>query len=281
MSSHSDHPHTLQSDCATPTRTHAPCKIIDSGKITQSHQKERGKMRSQRESHRHAICATTIDILTDDVLLEVFDLVRSSSAAYKDRFYPVWEWYPLVHVCSRWREIIFASPLRLDLQLHCTHGTPVKKGLGCWPPTFPIAIDYGYCTGTSLSPDDEDNMFAALEQHKRVRLLRLSITTAVLEKMVTLIQVSFPELRHLTISSRGLDIPILTDGFLGGSAPSLREISLSGIPFPALPTLLSSASGLVELVLVDIPQTADFPPAACVACLADLPRLERLSFFFF
>ncbi|KAH9030274.1 hypothetical protein EDB83DRAFT_2526040 [Lactarius deliciosus] len=222
----------------------------------------------------------TINILNDDVLLEVFDLVRSSSAAYEDRFYPVWEWYPLVHVCSRWREIIFASPLRLDLQLHCTHGTPVKKGLGYWPPTLPIAIDYGYYSGPNLSPDDEDNMFAALEQRERVRLLRLSITTAVLEKVVTLMQVSFPELRHLTISSEGLNIPILTDGFLGGSAPSLREISLTDIPFPAFPTLLSSASGLVELVLVDIHETTDFPPAACAACLADLPRLERLSIDF-
>ncbi|KAH9968522.1 hypothetical protein BGW80DRAFT_1337992, partial [Lactifluus volemus] len=36
-----------------------------------------------------------------------------------------WKWHRLVHVCRRWRHIIFDSPRSLDLQLFCTYGTPV------------------------------------------------------------------------------------------------------------------------------------------------------------
>ncbi|KAH9057713.1 hypothetical protein EDB87DRAFT_1685875 [Lactarius vividus] len=232
------------------------------------------------ESDGHAICVTTIDTLTDDALLEIFDLIRSFRADFQVRLSPVWNWRPLVRVCRRWRQIVFTSPLRLDLQLLCTHGKPVIKDLGYWPSTFPIAINYGYNTTEDLTPDDEDNIIAALEQRDRVRHLRFSVTNALLEKMVTLTREPFPELRHLAISSRGLNVPVLPDDFLGGSAPSLREIWLHGIPFPALPTLLSSASSLVELLLVDIPETGHISSAAFAACLAVLPKLAYLSIGF-
>ncbi|KAH9011544.1 hypothetical protein EDB83DRAFT_2680691 [Lactarius deliciosus] len=272
MNSHSDHPHTLQSDCAPPTRTHPPCENIDSGKITQSHQKERGKIGAQ--------CATTIDTLTDNVLLAIFGLIGCSRTSFEDHFYPVWNWHTLVHICHRWREIIFASPLRLDLQLFCTNGTPVRKNLGCWPSTFPIAIAYGYYNHNvkSFTSDAEDNIIAALEQRNRVRFLRLTVTDAVWEKVVTLMQVPFPELRSFTISSE--DRPTLPDDLLGGSAPSLREISFNGIRLPAFPTFLSSASNLVKLTLEYIPQTGCISSTALVACLAVFPSLEYLSIGF-
>ncbi|KAH9038005.1 hypothetical protein EDB83DRAFT_2524583 [Lactarius deliciosus] len=227
------------------------------------------------------MCSTTrtIDTLTDDVLLEIFDLIRP---VYGGRFFPVWKWHRLVCVCRRWREIILASPLRLDLRLLCTHGTPVEKDLGCWPPTFPIAIDYGYRKEKNLTSEDEDNVFAALEQRERVRHLALSVTDrALLEEMVTLMQEPFPELRVLAISSQSQYMRVLPDDFLGGSAPRLQEIWLSGIPFPALPTLLASASNLVGLLLDDIPRTShSISPAAFAACLAVLPRLKLLSIEF-
>ncbi|KAH9011539.1 hypothetical protein EDB83DRAFT_372721 [Lactarius deliciosus] len=244
---------------------------------------------SQCDSHEQAICTTTIDTLTDNVLLDIFDFIRCSEPADEVGFYPIWKWRPLVRICHRWREIIFASPLRLDLQLLCTHRKPVMKYLSCWPPTFPVAVDYGYNSGKNLTLDDEDNMFTTLELREireRMRLLRLSITDGVLAEVITLMREPFPELKHLSISSHlgrdtlGQDAPVLPDDFLGGSAPSLREISFSGIPFPALLTLLSSACDLVKLILVRIPKTGYFPPAAFAACLAVLPRLEHLSIGF-
>ncbi|KAH9161028.1 hypothetical protein EDB89DRAFT_2080999 [Lactarius sanguifluus] len=170
-----------------------------------------------------------------------------------------------------------APTVRLDLQLLCTHGTPVRKNLGCWPPTLPIVIGHGHNSMKDLLPEDEDNIFAALEQRDRVRHINLWVTYTILDNMVTLMQEPFPELRRLAISSRCQNMPILPDDFLCGSAPCLREISFCGIPFPALPTLLSSASDLVELILVDIPQTGHISSTAFPACLAVLPSLEHLS----
>jgi len=52
---------------------------------------------------------------------------------------------------------------------------------------------------------------------------------------------------------------------------------LTGIPFPALNSFLSSTSDLIDLRLEDIPQDGYISPEAMVTCLAMLPRLK--SFF--
>ncbi|KAH9171722.1 hypothetical protein EDB89DRAFT_2175986 [Lactarius sanguifluus] len=71
--------------------------------------------------------------------------------------------------------------------------------------------------------------------------------------------------------------PVLPANFLGGSAPCLQEITLSGIPYPALPVLLLSTSDLVKLNLRNIPPTGYISPEAMVASLATLPRLDYFS----
>jgi len=83
-------------------------------------------------------------------------------------------------------------------------------------------------------------------------------------------------LTYLDISSRDEEAPVLPAEFLGGSAPRLQEIILSGIPYSALPTLLFSTSDLVKLDLFDIPPTGYISPEAMVTSLAGLPRLENL-----
>jgi hypothetical protein len=37
-----------------------------------------------------------------------------------------------VHVCRRWRNVVFGSPRRLNLQLFCSPGTP-RDVLDVWP----------------------------------------------------------------------------------------------------------------------------------------------------
>ncbi len=207
-------------------------------------------------------------MLPDNVLLEIFDLYRSNHD-YASR--TVWRWHLLVHVCQRWRQIVFTSPHRLNLQILCTHGTPVRKNLGIWP-AFPIVIDYCY-SGSGITPHDEDNVIAALEHRNHVCYVRLDITGLQLGEMATVMQEPFPVLTRLFIGSDDENAPVLPDGFLGGSAPRLQEIALSGIPYPTLPTLLLSASDLVELSLHKIPSTGYISPEAMVACLAALPRL--------
>ena len=83
----------------------------------------------------------SIHMFPDSVLLEIFDLCRTHRKShYSKKPAPIFEWR-LAHVCQRWRYLILALPSRLDLELHCSAGMPVRKGLGCWP-AFPIIVEY-------------------------------------------------------------------------------------------------------------------------------------------
>ena len=53
--------------------------------------------------------ASTVDILSDEVLLEIFGSINQAVPFLRPATHPVWEWHRLVHVCRRWRQIIFAS----------------------------------------------------------------------------------------------------------------------------------------------------------------------------
>ena len=220
----------------------------------------------------------TISTLPDEILLEIFDFCRTESVSGWILVRPVLEWHRLAHVCRRWRQIIFSSPRRLDLQLICTYRTPVRKNLRRWP-AFPINIDYstsGNLDSKSLAPYDKSNVIAALGHPDRVRRVRLSVTKLQLKKIATVMQRPFPALTHLWLSSKDSHVPILNTPFLGGSAPCLEEICISGIPFPSLPTLLLSTHDLVVLRLFDIPYNGGIPPETIVARLAALTKLETL-----
>ncbi|KAI9435996.1 hypothetical protein H4582DRAFT_2100070 [Lactarius indigo] len=240
-------------------------------KIAQGRSKKREDLRAQY--HRNE---TTIAALTDNALVEIFDFCRKDHNRYPSGL--VWKWHSLVHVCQRWRQIIFASPRRLNLQILCTDGTPVRKDLGIWP-AIPIVMQYGHYR-SSMAPNDEDNAIAALEHPDRVCRVKLYVTGSQLGKIVTVMQEPFTKLARLSISSEDGNVPVLPEGFLGRSAPCLQEIELYGVPFPSLPTLLLSASDLVELKLRNSPQTGYISPEAMVACLAALPRLEILHIGF-
>jgi F-box-like len=81
----------------------------------------------------------TIGSLPDDVLLEVFDFDQVAIDKDEDE-YP-WSWKKLVHVCRRWRYIIFESPIRLNLRLFLKKKSPVRKLLDVWP-AFPLVISF-------------------------------------------------------------------------------------------------------------------------------------------
>ncbi|KAH8996952.1 hypothetical protein EDB86DRAFT_953972 [Lactarius hatsudake] len=78
----------------------------------------------------------TIDVLPDNVCLEIFDFCLRGSTKFKAEVIErTRKWRILVHVCQRWRRVIFASPCRLDLHLSCSYGIPVRPNLGCWMKT--------------------------------------------------------------------------------------------------------------------------------------------------
>jgi len=92
--------------------------------------------------------------------------------------------------------------------------------------------------------------------------------------MATVMQEPFPVLTHIAIRSKVGNVVVLPAKFLGGSAPCLQEVYLCGVPFPTLPTLLLSASDLIELDLRSIPPTGYISPEAMVVALAAMPRLK-------
>ena len=225
--------------------------------------------------------ATAIDILPDDTLLQIFDFCRVGHNPREFPYHAVWQWQRLIHVCRRWRQIIFSSPRRLEIYLLCKHGTPVRKNLDLWP-AFPIIIDYSNYSLSirNISSDDDDNIITALEHPDRVRWIMLPVTSSLLGKVVTVAQEPFPTLTQLWLTSKDGSVSVLPSEFLGGSAPRLRMILLEGIPFPTLPTLLSSASDLVLLSLHCIPPTGYISPDVMVASLTALTRLNFLSIGF-
>ena len=107
------------------------------------------------------------------------------------------------------------------------------------------------------------------------------MTNSQLGKVVAAMQEPFPVLTHLELRA-SMDEPdvLVLPRFLGGSAPCLQQVHLSGIPFPELPTLLLLSCDLVSLQLESIPPTGYISPEAMVAGLAVLTRLKTFRIRF-
>ena len=220
-------------------------------------------------------------MLPEDVLLEVFDSYRQVSQDPGDR---PWKWYTLIQVCQKWRNIVLGSPRRLDLWLLWTYRTPVRMTLDYWPS---LSIVISYCASLEFrppSPEDEDNVIAALEHHNRLRGIQLAVTSSLLGKITKLMQASFPKLTSLSLwldkGRSNCTAPSLPHQFLGGYAPLLRDLSLIGIPFPGLPGLLSTTGSLTSLRLLEIPDTGYITPHAMATCLSTLTNLAVLCLEF-
>ena len=235
-------------------------------------------------------------MLPDDVLLQIFN-----SHGYYDIFADERQkvWQTLVHVCRRWRCIVFGSPRRLNLQLVCTPRTPasLRDMLNVWP-ALPLIMsgEGGYATG------GVDDIVAVLERNDHVCEIGLTnIPYSDLEILLATLQQPFPELTRLLLywademeywddemeywddETEHWDDEtefIVPDSFLGGSAPRLQSIQLGLVPFPGLPKLLLSATHLVDLQLDDIPHSGYFPPEAMVTALSASTSLDSLSLQF-
>jgi hypothetical protein len=225
----------------------------------------------------------TIEVLPDDVLLEIFDRFVTVDLP-EDYSYPVSEepevyedaWHTLIHVCQRWRSIVFASSRRIHLVLYCTNRRPVKKMLNVWP-ALPILM-YAY-SDTSLV-QGFTNLLATLKQHDRVYKVNIRGILNSLLKQFRAMKKPFPMMTELKLRSYDKSAPVLPDSFLGGSAPRLQELFLRGIPFPALPKLFSSTHNLFSLQLWDIPHSGYISPETMVASLSALTSLDLLELSF-
>ena len=215
--------------------------------------------------------AIRMDVLPDDILLEIFYFYTNEYSIVLGRKGNEETWQSLVHVCRRWRNLVFRSPRRLRLRLYCTPETPAKDILDVWP-ALPLIIDN---FSMALKPVT-DNVIAALGQKHRICKVNLFYLAGwQLEKVLALMQVPFPELTDLRLSSYDKPI-VIPDSFLGGSATRLQSLELFGIPFPGLPNLILSATHLVYLDLTDIPHAGYISPEAIVALLSVLSSLRTL-----
>ena len=209
----------------------------------------------------------TIEDLTDDTLLHIFHHYLDSDAAPRI-------WPTLVWVCRRWRQIVFASPLGLNLRLCCRHGTPVSKSLNFWP-ALPVIVEYGGVSNLDPpSPEDDDNIIAALKQSGRVSSISLTVTSSLLEKLSTISE-PLSELEELVLLSQDNVQRTFPSAFLWG--PRLRTFHSTGIAFPSLPLLLLPCQDLVDLQLHGIPISGYFSPEAFTNTLSGTPQLRSLT----
>ena len=126
-----------------------------------------------------------------------------------------------------------------------------------------------------------DNINAVLEHRDRVRGIDIEdFQNSIVEMVLPAMQQPFPELTFLLLWAKYRAVSIVPDSLLGGSAPRLEVLALSGIPFPGLPKLLLSATHLVDLSLFQIPHSGYISPDTMVTILSPLSSLKSLTLGF-
>ena len=230
---------------------------------------------------RPGVGHVTIDQLPDDALLEIFNNYVDSWSARTRR------WHTLVHVCRRWRYVVFASPRCLGLLLEYTGKTPITEMLDVWAVLPLVIARWIWHNNQQKRTSCASNVVAALdsEHHKRICEIDLwSIPNAFWERFAGAMQKPFPKLTYLDLRlNEGDEVSVLSDSFLGGSAPHLQVLRLKCVPFAAISIqkLLLSAKDLVDLQLINIPNSGYVSPQVMATCLSAASRLEilRLEFY--
>jgi hypothetical protein len=219
---------------------------------------------------------TPIDNLDDDSLLQIFSFYRLED---EDDWYFRLGWLKLVHVCPRWRKLIYNSWAHLDMCLLLTNDSPSMDTLSHLPP-LPLVIRYSDRTRT-ITRKDEGIMYLGLQQHDRVRRVDLQAPSSKLRMWLEPMNKLFPMLGDLFLSSTTMDseemsqvLPELLQ------APNLRHLSLHGIGLSKGLSLPSSTTALSTLSLTHIQESCYFPPGLLVTHLQVLPHLEALSIGF-
>ena len=235
---------------------------------------------------------TSIDILDDDSLLNIFYLSRPLLLD-KDEENPArileggnWDrerwWYKFAQVCRRWRYLVLASASHLGISLVCTRGTPVEKVLATHSVPLPLIIDH-LCKDRDITSEDKKGIMLALRhRHRdRVRRIRLRFPFTTLRKLIVALDGEFPKLEYLHIgpsSTHDSGLKFL-DTF---RVPHLRHLILRGFALPISSQFFTTSvnSDLVTLSLQDIHQSAYFHPNYLLQRLVDMSQLETLGITF-
>jgi hypothetical protein len=206
---------------------------------------------------------------SDEVLLNIFRYYVDTSPRF---------WPRLVHVCRKWRRIVFSSHQALQLRLFCTHGTPVLKTLECWP-ALPIVVEYGWSPAldTPAPAADDDDVMAALRHCHRVTSIDLSVTSSLRDRF-SAIKEPFSELEDLVLEFQGGLWMTLPSVFRWG--PRLHRLHLTRIAIPELTQLLTSSRNLVDIQLHEIPAIGYSLLSSFRSALCEMTQLQSLSLQF-
>ena len=249
-------------------------KKAESVQVSTNHHRLRPRRLLSRGGTDQLYPRVTIDKLLDEILLDIFEFYMASpfpSPSHKEDL-----WHTLVHVCRRWRYVVFGSPRRLDLRLLCVNRR-LTKTLDIWP-ELPIVIHVNEDEFRQL-PRVSD-VISVLKHHNRVcKIFMGDVSNSFLEE-VAMANEPFPALIDFNLESLKEDPPTLPDSFLGGSVPSLRSFTLRGIPFPALGKLLLTTRDLVNLTLGFNPPSESILPDAMVDILSALTKLKTFHLGF-
>ncbi|KAH9023739.1 hypothetical protein EDB85DRAFT_304680 [Lactarius pseudohatsudake] len=228
---------------------------------------------SEQPGYHVLYTAHAIDMLNDDVLLGIFSYYRSDNEI---NWNTQLVWRKLSHVCRRWRCLVYGSATHLNMQILCTNGTPLVGTLVHLPP-LPLVIDYQYATA-AVSAQDESGIFNALQLRDRIRRVVLRVPPSILDQLLVLMDETFPNLEHLSLSSTAeYDTLLLPQTFL---SPNLRHLTLIGIGLPKKLLLLSSTVSLITLTLANIRAPGYFLPRHLVTRLRSFSQLEELTIGF-
>src|SRR5712675_1130141 len=145
----------------------------------------------------------TIDMLPDDVLVEIFKFYVS--IRYWPNSTPRNTWHTLVHVCRRWRHVVFASPRHLNIRLEYDGDRSMSEVLDTWPAVLPVMLlsNPGLRRLQTWQWELWLNLAIALESEHHNRICRiqiLNIANSRWERFAVAMQKSFSRLTHLDIS---------------------------------------------------------------------------------
>jgi hypothetical protein len=151
-------------------------------------------------------------------------------------------------------------------------------------PPLPIIIDYVCFNGDwEIPSEDERAILLALQHRDRLRRICLVMPIQSLRDIIVAMDNEFPVLEYLCVwtsvhnpegDPNALRLP---EPF---QAPHLRHLISIAVICPIGSLLITTAVGLVTLVLGRIPPSTYFSPDDFIRCISRLPRLEELSISF-
>ncbi|KAH9007728.1 hypothetical protein EDB84DRAFT_1447344 [Lactarius hengduanensis] len=171
-----------------------------------------------------------------------------------------------------------------------------RRLLNAGPPCLSVVQYGGSLALDPPTPEEEDNIMAALKQSDRVNSINLTVTRSLLAKLSS-ITTSFSELEDLVLLSRdgvpltlpsafrwygsdGMDLTV-TSGIYRDRYPlaGLRRLHSTGIAIPGA-LLFQSSKNLVDLQLHEIFDSWQFSPEILATALFGMTQLQSLSLQF-